>query len=256
MELPDVGQHCSLPDCNDLDFLPLICNLCQEVFCKLHSSYDSHNCPKWSPSSVDTTTKTFSVAKHCCQLSGCDNSETVEIRCPKCAKNFCMKHRIEADHQCEVRPGDYMPKTAQLVSQILAGKAKPPDHQPKAASGAKSVKSQKTQAKVHLMKIKGKAVGDKSVALPDRVYFQVILPGGSGDKSVFVSKKWSLGKAVDNMAEHCRVATKRGLDKLQVLRKSDNLPVNGGKLDTTVEQLVTDEKLFSGDVLVFTYANS
>ena len=30
---------------------------------------------------------------------------------------------MEADHDCEVKPGDYMPKTAQLVGQILAKSA-------------------------------------------------------------------------------------------------------------------------------------
>ena len=24
----------------------------------------------------------------------------MEIKCPKCSKNFCMQHRIEADHDC------------------------------------------------------------------------------------------------------------------------------------------------------------
>ena len=53
----------------------------------------------------------------------CKKTETVEIICPKCLKNFCMAHRLEADHECQVRPGEYMPKTAQLVEQILANKS-------------------------------------------------------------------------------------------------------------------------------------
>ncbi|EGG04390.1 uncharacterized protein MELLADRAFT_64796 [Melampsora larici-populina 98AG31] len=39
------GQHCSLPNCNTLDFLPLLCKACQASFCKDHAPVFAHNCP-------------------------------------------------------------------------------------------------------------------------------------------------------------------------------------------------------------------
>ncbi|KAL4581660.1 hypothetical protein LXL04_006186 [Taraxacum kok-saghyz] len=41
---PDLGRHCQLPDCNQLDFLPFKCAGCEKVFCVEHRSYKSHEC--------------------------------------------------------------------------------------------------------------------------------------------------------------------------------------------------------------------
>uniref|UniRef100_A0A8C3I6M4 Zinc finger AN1-type containing 2A n=1 Tax=Chrysemys picta bellii TaxID=8478 RepID=A0A8C3I6M4_CHRPI len=44
MEFPDLGKHCSEKTCKQLDFLPLKCDACKEVFCKDHITYDQHKC--------------------------------------------------------------------------------------------------------------------------------------------------------------------------------------------------------------------
>uniref|UniRef100_A0A452GN28 AN1-type domain-containing protein n=1 Tax=Gopherus agassizii TaxID=38772 RepID=A0A452GN28_9SAUR len=44
MEFPDLGKHCSEKTCKQLDFLPLKCDACEEVFCKSHITYDQHKC--------------------------------------------------------------------------------------------------------------------------------------------------------------------------------------------------------------------
>jgi len=46
MELPNLGRHCQLKNCELLDFLPYICDLCGDTFCHDHHKYDSHDCPK------------------------------------------------------------------------------------------------------------------------------------------------------------------------------------------------------------------
>ena len=102
------------------------------------------------------------------------------------------------------------------------------------------------------MKIKSRAVGDPNVTAADRVYFQVNLPG-DGCKCVYVSKNWSLGKAVDNMAGHAKLSAKRGPDKLKLFKSSDGSPVNGGKLDESVQALLEREELLSGDIPEFRY---
>ncbi|KAG5624349.1 hypothetical protein H5410_009567 [Solanum commersonii] len=43
---PDLGRHCQLSDCHQLDFLPFTCHACQKVFCVEHRSCKSHECPK------------------------------------------------------------------------------------------------------------------------------------------------------------------------------------------------------------------
>ena len=45
MELPHIGQHCALTSCNRLDFLPVKCDSCSNVYCVEHYRYETHNCP-------------------------------------------------------------------------------------------------------------------------------------------------------------------------------------------------------------------
>lgn len=46
MEFPETGKQCCHPDCKQLDFLPVICGLCEKTFCKDHSIPLNHNCNK------------------------------------------------------------------------------------------------------------------------------------------------------------------------------------------------------------------
>lgn len=40
MELPHMGTHCSDSFCKQLDYLPMKCDACNELFCKDHLPYD------------------------------------------------------------------------------------------------------------------------------------------------------------------------------------------------------------------------
>ncbi|XP_075465686.1 AN1-type zinc finger protein 2B isoform X2 [Ascaphus truei] len=44
MEFPDLGKHCFEPTCKQLDFLPLKCDACEQIFCKDHVTYEQHKC--------------------------------------------------------------------------------------------------------------------------------------------------------------------------------------------------------------------
>ena len=46
MELPELGKNCHHSACKQLDFLPMKCDGCSQVFCKDHYSYDNHSCPE------------------------------------------------------------------------------------------------------------------------------------------------------------------------------------------------------------------
>ena len=69
--------------------------------------------------------------------------------------------------------------------------------------------------------------------------------------------KWSLGKAVDNMASHSGLATTKGGQKLRVFKDGDSTSeqqlVNEGKLDDTLEAVIAKEELFNGGNLIFRY---
>ncbi|KAF7804082.1 zinc finger AN1 and C2H2 domain-containing stress-associated protein 16 [Senna tora] len=133
-EFPDLGKHCSLDNCHQLDFLPFTCDRCQKIYCLEHRSYIKHNCPKadiqgvtvvicplcakgvrlipdqdpniaWDnhvniecdPSNYERATK-----KKKCPAPGCKEilvfSNT--IKCRDCLIDHCLKHRFGSDHKC------------------------------------------------------------------------------------------------------------------------------------------------------------
>ncbi|KAF8102141.1 hypothetical protein N665_0201s0424 [Sinapis alba] len=135
-EFPDLGKHCSVDDCKQIDFLPFTCDRCTQVFCLDHRSYMKHNCPKgnrgdvtvvicplcckgvrlnpdedpnitWEkhvnrdcdPSSYEETVK---KKKKKCPVTRCRELLTFSntIRCRDCSVEHCLKHRFGADHGC------------------------------------------------------------------------------------------------------------------------------------------------------------
>lgn len=134
---PDLGKHCQLSDCNQLDFLPFKCDGCQKVFCVEHRSYKSHDC-----SNSDHNSRKVLVCETCSisieiprnskggedemnliltnhQKSGdCDPKKkkkpTCGVKrckeiltfsntssCKSCQIKFCLKHRFQSDHACK-----------------------------------------------------------------------------------------------------------------------------------------------------------
>ncbi|KAJ8755588.1 hypothetical protein K2173_022167 [Erythroxylum novogranatense] len=133
-QFPDLGKHCFVEDCKQIDFLPFTCNSCSQVFCLEHRSYAKHECPNanrndvtvvicplcakgvrlnpdedpnisWEthvntecdPSNYDKVTK-----KRKCPVSGCREVLTFSntIKCRDCTRDHCLKHRFGPDHSC------------------------------------------------------------------------------------------------------------------------------------------------------------
>ena len=64
MELPNVGTQCSFEECKQLDFLPVKCEFCTQIFCKDHCGTDLHCCPKVEVANV----KVKSVSSNECAI--------------------------------------------------------------------------------------------------------------------------------------------------------------------------------------------
>lgn len=39
-----------------------------------------------------------------CRKKGCTTKMLVPMHCPECGLSFCVKHRLEVDHQCQGKP--------------------------------------------------------------------------------------------------------------------------------------------------------
>lgn len=131
---PNLGKHCSVDDCRQIDFLPFTCDCCKQVFCLDHRSYGRHQCPKankkdvtvvicplcakgvrlipeedpnitWEshvniecdPSNYEQATK-----KRKCPVPRCREMLTFSntIKCRDCTLDHCLKHRFGTDHNC------------------------------------------------------------------------------------------------------------------------------------------------------------
>ncbi|XP_023944877.1 AN1-type zinc finger protein 2A [Bicyclus anynana] len=140
MEFPHVGRNCSYKTCNKLDFLPMKCDACREVYCSDHFAYVKHECP--APNSRDVQVPEcplcgspvpgkrgeppdVAVGAHIdnqctsdparerrkkvftnrCSLKGCKTKEMVPLVCGECALNYCLRHRHTADHHCDGKLG-------------------------------------------------------------------------------------------------------------------------------------------------------
>ncbi|XP_021800135.1 zinc finger AN1 and C2H2 domain-containing stress-associated protein 11-like [Prunus avium] len=167
-EFPDLGRHCYVADCQQIDFLPFTCDSCHQVFCLEHRSYIKHNCPKadrqnvtvvicplcakgvhlipdedanitWErhvntecdPSNYEKATK-----KKKCPVHGCKEILTFSntIKCRDCMADHCLKHRFGPDHKC---PGPKKPTAGFPFSGLLSRSRKEvskPNHAPAASS--------------------------------------------------------------------------------------------------------------------------
>ncbi|XP_060078826.1 AN1-type zinc finger protein 2A-like isoform X2 [Ylistrum balloti] len=135
MELPHLGTHCSNKSCKQLDFLPMKCDACAEIFCGDHIMYNCHQCTESYkkdnqvpvcplcnqpipikknevPDMVvgqhidndcqsDPARKRRKIYTNRCSRKGCKQKELIPVTCDKCQKNFCLKHRNEMDHDCQ-----------------------------------------------------------------------------------------------------------------------------------------------------------
>ncbi|XP_072273853.1 AN1-type zinc finger protein 2A [Pyxicephalus adspersus] len=132
MEFPDLGTHCSEVTCKQLDFLPLKCDACEDLFCKDHITYDQHKCTSAYKKDVQVPVcplcgapvpvkrgepADIAVSQHIdrkcssirkqkiftnrCFKPGCKKKELMKIECDQCHNNFCLSHRHPLDHDCK-----------------------------------------------------------------------------------------------------------------------------------------------------------
>ncbi|CAL9763819.1 unnamed protein product [Musa acuminata subsp. burmannicoides] len=133
-EFPDLGKHCSVDDCRQIDFLPFTCDRCNQVFCLQHRSYISHQCLNASQKDVtvlicplcamgvrlvqdedpnitwelhvntdcDPSNYQRATKKRRCPVPGCKEILNLSnsIRCSDCTQEHCLKHRFGPDHKC------------------------------------------------------------------------------------------------------------------------------------------------------------
>ena len=72
LEHTQLGSHCYVKNCNQRDFLPFTCNVCNHKYCLDHRTYTSHNC------------------------CGNDFKDITSLECPICKKSIRMTKGIHS----------------------------------------------------------------------------------------------------------------------------------------------------------------
>ncbi|XP_037544703.1 AN1-type zinc finger protein 2A isoform X2 [Nematolebias whitei] len=135
MEFPDLGEHCSEKTCKRLDFLPMRCDACKEIFCKDHITYANHKCTSFYKKDIqvpvcplcnipipikrgempdikvgehidrdcksDPAQRKRKIFTNKCSKGGCKQKEMIRVACDQCHLNYCLKHRHPLDHDCK-----------------------------------------------------------------------------------------------------------------------------------------------------------
>lgn len=107
------------------------------------------------------------------------------------------------------------------------------------------------------MRIKNKATGLKSIPVADRVYFNVQHPQADQCAPVFVSKTWSLGRAIDAIASELKLQNnnnKADALKLRLFRKED-LTVVSKDMAQILESLIKSGVITDGETLIMGYVH-
>ena len=254
-----VGKHCQYEYCNQLDFLPFLCQSCGKTFCLDHRTESGHKCANpgaWAqrkrqaklakPSIGQGKTLRDRVSQKPCASPDCKTvvgtSLTPGVHCDTCNRDYCLKHRLKEDHKCKnlvpigARPSPQIDAVAQKTRSALDklrawGSAK----REQAERALPKPKPSSTAARVAATaKLKKTAKGRKDIAEEKRIYLYVEAEAETAKAKLpkgefFFSKDWVVGRLLDDAAQQLQVQNMNNKssderDKLRVFH------VEGGRL--------------------------
>ncbi|CAF1568387.1 unnamed protein product [Didymodactylos carnosus] len=208
-----IGKHCSYPLCNQLDFLPIFCQHCQQIYCKNHGSSNDHNCSilNQNDNKIDVLQSSSAPSLLICSFELCNEKCPIEFLCPKCKKNYCIKHRHFDDHKCAFQ------EQRQLSSSPLPSKTTAKVNTEFHSEKFQGTKNETLANKVALMKLKQTAKGPQGVPLEARLH--VFIEFNTKRYPFFFSKLWPLGRALDYLLNELKLThttTKYALFKIDI----------------------------------------
>lgn len=268
-----VGLHCQVDYCNMLDFLPFQCQSCSKAFCRDHRTKSAHGCSKagaWAerkrlaelakPSVGQGKAVRDHISQKPCAATGCETVIATGLNpgahCRTCNRDYCLKHRLEDDHDCknQVRVGA-APAQAEVVERARSalerlrvwGAAKK-------EQAEKALSKTKRSAAAHLAavaQLKKTAKGRKDIPEDKRIHLYVEAEAGKAGAKVprgafFYSKDWVVGRMLDEAAQGLEIQNRNNRssdeDRLRVFH------VEGGRVLEFGEKVGI--ALWSGDTVV------
>lgn len=251
-----VGKHCEYDYCNQLDFLPFLCQSCRKTYCLDHRTETAHKCKSagaWAerkrlaqqaqPSIGGGKTLRDRVSEKPCASPSCKTvvgtSLTPGVHCTTCNRDYCLKHRLGEDHDCKnLIPIGARP-TAQMESRAMSAldRLRAWGTTKKQQAGRSLPKPKPSSASARIVAVnnlKKSAKGDAKVPPEKRVYLYVEAEAETAKAKFpkgefFYSKDWVVGRVLDAAAKSLQVQNINNQssdesDKLRVFH------VEGGRL--------------------------
>ena len=120
-----IKYYSDYPLCNQIDYLNFHCNACGKNLCKNHYHHEL-SCP-FSNNKKEENKKNveFNYQIKNCDFCKGEIKNMEPIQCQFCKKLFCLKHKLESDHnwpsiQNKISIEDAHKKNKDLVKQKLA----------------------------------------------------------------------------------------------------------------------------------------
>ena len=257
------GKHCH--NCENLDFLPLLCYYCRLIFCKDCHWFEKHKCSKYSEEqkkSNDNNQKITEFEKFACCYKNCKIQSKVQIICPACGYQFCLKHRNVIDHECKKKE-EIKAETRninlqqdRIISEAIAKtKSKTNNANPiPIPTKRKKLKNTAMARKVAIMKLKNTAIGDNSIPENDRFHLKLIISpeilnnkSSSSkkdvEKGVFINKFATIGKNLDKICDVLKIINRNN----EIQNEDERLGLSVDGENKIQAHLLTKDVLENGD---------
>uniref|UniRef100_A0A0K0EQ37 AN1-type domain-containing protein n=1 Tax=Strongyloides stercoralis TaxID=6248 RepID=A0A0K0EQ37_STRER len=199
-ELPDLGRHCSLSSCNQLDYTPFLCNSCEKFYCGKHRFI--HGCSNEDRQISDEDAKKNPMKIFLCSAENCNNKEVLRIECTYCQLNFCLNHKNPEGHHCKCMP--IVKEKETLLPQAVIDRINQDEKEKKKVDDSKisnkkikilTEKERLKLEKIETMKLK---MRNSKIGIPEGEKFVVFLTTPDQKiRGAVVSKNWMFGRCID-----------------------------------------------------------
>ena len=99
MEDNGIEKHCEYPYCFQNDWFCFHCNACGKNLCKIHYHHEL-SCPFSKIKEEPKKKVEFNYQFKYCDFCKRKIKNLKPIECDFCKGSFCLKHKLESDHDC------------------------------------------------------------------------------------------------------------------------------------------------------------
>ncbi|KAH6611868.1 hypothetical protein C7974DRAFT_406448 [Boeremia exigua] len=285
-DVENIGRHCQLEYCGQLDFLPFPCASCKKYYCLDHRSETAHACTDARnrqksdtkeekentttepPKSISSTWRPEGpCARPSCKTRIDGHTHNGGVECPRCNRRYCMTDRHEEKHDCKtLEPIGARPNTVQQHTQSALAKLKLWAEKKRAEDEKRRIASKKTgffglgksstsaasSAQAELNALKRVAKGDAKVPPEKRIYLTVEASADTTKAKYptgkfFYNKDASVGRVLDMAAKALMVENVNNRSELEE-DKLRVFHVQGGRLLKFSEKI--GDVTLSGNMII------